>query len=46
MRRRFEGTSELFEVVAIGDKDMVKDGKYVGDGVLSRWHRDIFCDNN
>lgn len=41
VRRRFEGTSELFEVVAVGDKDMVKDGAETGFSKGS----DIFCDN-
>ena len=40
VRRRFEGTSELFEVVAVGDKDMGKDGMaiIVSDQALAGGH--------
>lgn len=34
VRRRFEGTSELFEVVAVGDSDMINDGRFQQEDIF------------
>ena len=47
VRRRFAGTSEPFGVVAVGDKDMVKDGiaSQRRGGHRFHWREDTFSDN-